>query len=67
VADFSVITILDDTGRQVYFDRFNQISWELQIARIKRAAELYRVDTITLDSTGVGDPIYERLRRELSD
>jgi hypothetical protein len=65
VADFTVITIVDKTGRQVYFDRFNQISWELQISRIKHAAALYKVEAVVLDSTGVGDPIFERLQREL--
>lgn len=60
VEDFTVVTVLDNTGKQLYFDRFNQISWERQIASIKQAASWYR-PVIYCDSTGVGDPIFERL------
>lgn len=61
VEDFTVITILDSRGRQVYFERFNQISWERQVAAVVHAARTLR-PVIYCDSTGVGDPIYERLR-----
>jgi len=59
--DFTVLCVVDNTGRQVYFERFNQISWERQIAAIRAVAERYRA-TVFVDSTGVGDPIFERLR-----
>jgi hypothetical protein len=61
VEDFTVLAVLDQSGRQVYHERFNQISWERQIASIKAAADRYRA-TVYLDTTGVGDPIWERLR-----
>lgn len=59
--DFTVLCVVDQSGRQVYFERFNQISWERQIASIKAAADRYGA-TVIVDSTGVGDPIFERLR-----
>jgi len=62
VEDFTVLTVMDKQKRQVYFERFNQISWERQIARIVDVATRYRA-TVLLDSTGVGDPIYEALRQ----
>jgi len=62
VEDFTVLTVLDDTGRQVYFERFNQISWERQLASIDSAARAYGAHVL-VDSTGVGDPIFERLRQ----
>jgi hypothetical protein len=62
VRDFTVLCVLDDTGKQVDFDRFNQISWERQIESIARMAGKYRA-RVVLDSTGVGDPIFERLRK----
>jgi hypothetical protein len=62
VQDFTVITVVDDLGRQVYFERFNKISWERQIAAVTSAANAYNA-TIFIDSTGVGDPIFERLRQ----
>jgi len=59
--DFTVLTIVDNTGKQVYFERFQEISWERQIAAITRAANQYGA-RVVIDSTGVGDPIFERLR-----
>lgn len=63
VEDFTVLTVVDQSRRQVYFERFNQISWERQIERIVTVAERYGA-TVLLDSTGVGDPIYEALRNK---
>ncbi len=61
IEDFTVETILGSDGGQVFFDRFNQISWERQIASIKAADPPFH-PVWYVDSTGVGDPIYERLR-----
>jgi hypothetical protein len=63
VEDFTVLTVLDDAGRQVYHERFNQISWERQTERIRAVCGLYNRAAITLDSTGVGDPVYESCRK----
>jgi hypothetical protein len=60
VEDFTVITILDSKGRQVYHERFNQISWERQIGAVLSAVRPFRA-VVYVDSTGVGDPIFERL------
>jgi len=49
-------------GKQVYFERFNQISWERQIGAIKAVMAAYPGQAV-LDSTGVGDPIYEALHK----
>jgi len=62
VEDFTVISVIDNNGRQVYFERFNQISWERQIAAIRGVAAQYHGDMV-MDSTGVGDPIYEQCRK----
>ncbi len=61
--DFTVIVAVDETGRVVYFDRFNQIDWALQKARILKAYSHFPNATVVVDATGVGDPIYEDLRR----
>lgn len=60
--DFTVLTVLDAFGRQCYFERFNQISWERQIAAIARVAAAFAGVTIWIDATGLGDPIFEVLR-----
>lgn len=59
--DFTVITILDGLGRQVYHERFNQIAWERQIGAIVNAASQYHAHVV-IDSTGVGEPIYDRVQ-----
>ncbi|MDG3003231.1 hypothetical protein [Paludisphaera mucosa] len=58
--DFTVLCVLDQSGRQVYFERFNQIDWTRQVASIKAVAERYRA-TVVLDASGLGDPIYQQL------
>jgi hypothetical protein len=62
VQDFTVLTVLDGSGRQVYHDRFNQISWERQIAAILEVARHYNAQ-VWMDSTGLGDPLFEAVRR----
>lgn len=63
VEDFTVLSVLDRHRRQVYHERFNQISWERQIATVVRVSEAYGRAPVLLDSTGVGDPIFEALRK----
>ena len=62
VEDFTVLDVFDSRRRQVYHERFNQISWERQIASITKTAQDYNA-RVWLDSTGVGDPIFEQLRK----
>ena len=61
VADFSVLSVLDDLGRQVYFERFNEISWARQVAAVARVARIYH-PAIIVDKTGLGDPVVEQIR-----
>lgn len=63
VEDFTVISVVDPDGNQLYFERFNQISWERQIGRIEACYQRFPGAKVILDSTGVGDPIFERLRK----
>jgi len=60
--DYTVIIVLDlMTFKVVAIDRFNQIDWNLQRARIEAIARKYNKAEICVDSTGVGEPIYEDL------
>lgn len=61
IQDFSVITVLDDMGRQVYHERMNEISWMRQMAAIERVFKAYHCSEIVVDGTGLGDPITEAL------
>jgi hypothetical protein len=57
--DWSVIIGLDHSGNVSYFDRF-QKDWHTTKQVIKSLPK----KPILLDSTGVGDPIFEELQRE---
>lgn len=59
--DWTVVIGLDDSGTVCRFDRFHGASWDSIEGRI--LACIGDVPTI-VDSTGVGDPIVERLARE---
>ena len=48
--------------RVVHFERFNRIDWNLQKERIKACSQKYKDAIISIDSTGVGDPVSEELR-----
>lgn len=67
-SDFTVCVVMDKTLNPpsvVAIDRFNRVDWALQVKRIKDLAERFQVSVITVDQTGVGDPIVEQLQREL--
>jgi len=61
--DFTVITILDTTGRMVYFKRINKLNWGSQKELIIEVIKKYNNAQTLIDSTGVGDPIYDDLQR----
>ena len=61
--DFTVLCVLDDSGRLVGFDRFSQLDWVFQSKRIISLCQQYNNARLLIDSTGVGDPIYDMLRR----
>lgn len=63
--DFTVIQIArKDNNHIVYKDRFNDIDWTLIKDRITNASKKYNNATMWLDSTGVGDPIFDDLDKE---
>lgn len=63
--DFTVLTVIDrNSHRVVAWDRFNKIDYPLQKKRIAEMAKKYNNARIIIDSTGVGSPITDDLRRE---
>lgn len=61
--DFTVITPFNlNTFRAYNQDRFNQIDWNLQKARIEVAARKFSNARVKIDRTGIGDPIVEDLK-----
>lgn len=59
--DYTVLSVMDSDGNQVYMDRFKEIDWKLQRERVRFVSEKYNKAQIWVDATGVGDPIYEDL------
>src|SRR3990167_4516773 len=65
--DFTVITVVDSlTWEVVYWDRFKDIEWPFQRARIMAAVQRYGAynSKVLIDQTGVGQPIVDELLRE---
>lgn len=64
VEDFTVLTVVDQSGSQVYFERFREISWERQFAAVRRVHTQYGA-RVVVDATGMGgDMGSERLRKQ---
>lgn len=62
--DWTVVTPFDlTTFKAGIQDRFQQVDWNLQKARIEASAFKYNNAKVIVDSTGVGDPIAEDLER----
>ena len=60
--DFTVLTIIDSVTRNVvHIERFQNVMWKDQKLRIQDLALTYNNALCWVDSTGVGDPIYEDL------
>lgn len=63
--DFTVLTVIDKYNNNVvYWDRFKNIEYPFQKKRIKATAQRYNNARVVIDSTGVGEPIWEDLRRD---
>ena len=59
VEDYTVLVIVNQKCEVVFVDRFHRLDWELQIVRIKAALARYE-GSLLIDSTGIGEPIFER-------
>jgi hypothetical protein len=65
--DFTVLIAMDAaTGRCFAMERFNHLDWPVQKERILSFARNVR-GRLILDATGVGDPIYDDLKRVYPD
>ncbi len=65
--DFTVLIAMDSrTGRCLEMERFNQLDWPIQKERILAFVMKWRARLI-MDSTGIGDPVMDDLRRVWGD
>src|ERR1035437_1014144 len=64
IVDYTVIVVYDRTdNRQVFQMRFNQLEWPVIRSRLVEISRKYNQALIYLDSTGVGEPLYDDLSR----
>lgn len=60
--DWTVLAVGDMTNNNiVMLDRFNRLDWVYQKERIKDVVKQYNNATVILDTTGLGDTIYDDL------
>lgn len=60
IHDYTVISVVDDLGVQVWFERVKGMSWENQVALVARICKQFGALAV-VDSTGVGDVVVEQL------
>lgn len=62
--DFTVLSVVDATTReQVRLERFNQIDWQVQYARLKALCDDYRPALLVAERNAMGDPAASALRQ----
>lgn len=59
--DYSVVTVVDDHGRQVAFARWRGVAWQRQVRHVARICSTYQCPAV-VDATGLGDVMVESLR-----
>jgi len=59
--DFTVISIFDDTGRQVRIERFTEIGWAYQSDKVVRLDDLWKFRKIYVETNSAGAVIAEGL------
>jgi len=62
--DYTVLCALRANGELVGFDRFSQIDWVFQAKRTVNFAKTYGNARLLIDSTGLGDPIFDFIKRD---
>lgn len=64
LVDYTVLVVYDRTdNRQVFQMRFNKLEWPVIRSRITEISHKYNNALVYLDSTGVGEPLYDDLSR----
>ena len=61
--DYTVESIMDEGGNQVYLDRYNKLDWGYQKTKIAATNKKYNNAKLLLDSSGVGDPIFDDMKK----
>lgn len=60
--DYSSISILNEMGEQIYIERFNKISFDMQVQKLGIILNKYKPKTY-MEVNSIGSPVYEQLRK----
>ena len=64
--DFTVLCVINRFKKEmVWMDRFTDIDYNLQKRRIVALSKKYNNAKVIIDSSGIGDPIVEDIKREI--
>lgn len=64
--DFTAVVVMDRFKKEmVYLSRFNLLDYNIQKQKIIALARKYNNAKVIIDSSGIGDPIVEDLKREI--
>jgi hypothetical protein len=61
VEDYTVLAFLNRARQLTFVDRFHRQDWGIQVRRILAGSERHGGPMIVVDSTGLGEPIFETL------
>jgi hypothetical protein len=64
--DYSVLVILDELGRCLNVWRANNISYSEIVRKVVDTCKHYNVTELLCEVNGVGDPVYEQIKKEYS-
>ena len=64
--DFSVLTIIDELGRVLYMWRENRIEYSQIADKVAEACKHYKVRDLLVETNGVGDPVFEMIKKKYS-
>jgi len=64
--DYTVLTIIDELGRVLYVWRENKTEYSLIVDKVVEICKHYKVSDLLLEVNGVGDPIYEMVKKKYS-
>jgi len=62
--DFTCISVMTKTGKQVHLERFNQIGWTVQRGRLAALCDIFQPRAILAEENSVGSVNIDALRRE---
>lgn len=62
--DFTAISVMDNNAKQVYLERFNQISYNIQRDRLKEIVRRFKPHTILAEANSIGAVNIDALRAD---